>query len=59
VILTPHIAGSTLEALANIGLEVAEKLVRYSDTGSTIGAVNLLKIGTSGQLLQTALFAYS
>ena len=44
VILTPHIAGSTLEALANIGLEVAEKLVRYSDTGSTIGAVNFVVI---------------
>jgi D-3-phosphoglycerate dehydrogenase len=44
VILTPHIAGSTLEALANIGLEVAEKMVRYSDTGSTIGAVNFVEI---------------
>jgi D-3-phosphoglycerate dehydrogenase / 2-oxoglutarate reductase len=44
VILTPHIAGSTLEALANIGTEVAEKLVRYSDTGSTIGAVNFVEI---------------
>jgi D-3-phosphoglycerate dehydrogenase len=40
VILTPHIGGSTIEAQANIGLEVAEKLVKYSDTGSTIGAVN-------------------
>jgi len=38
VILTPHIGGNTLEAQANIGLEVAEKLVKYSDTGSTIGA---------------------
>jgi D-3-phosphoglycerate dehydrogenase / 2-oxoglutarate reductase len=44
VILTPHIAGNTLEAQANIGLEVAEKLVRYSDTGSTIGAVNFVGI---------------
>ena len=44
VILTPHIAGSTMEALANIGTEVAEKLVRYSDTGSTIGAVNFVEI---------------
>ncbi len=40
VILTPHIAGSTLEAQANIGSEVAEKLVRYSDNGSTLSAVN-------------------
>jgi D-3-phosphoglycerate dehydrogenase len=44
VILTPHIAGSTLEAQANIGLEVTEKLVKYSDTGSTIGAVNFVEI---------------
>jgi D-3-phosphoglycerate dehydrogenase / 2-oxoglutarate reductase len=44
VILTPHIGGSTLEAQANIGLEVAEKLVKYSDTGSTIGAVNFVEI---------------
>jgi len=44
VILTPHIAGSTMEALANIGTEVAEKLVRYSDTGYTIGAVNFVEI---------------
>jgi D-3-phosphoglycerate dehydrogenase len=43
-ILTPHIGGSTLEAQANIGFEVAEKLVKYSDTGSTIGAVNFVEI---------------
>ena len=40
VILTPHIGGSTMEAQANIGLEVAEKLVRYSDTGTTTSSVN-------------------
>ena len=40
VILTPHIGGSTLEAQANIGIEVAEKLVRYSDTGTTTSSVN-------------------
>lgn len=44
VILTPHIGGSTVEAQANIGLEVAEKLIKYSDTGSTIGAVNFPEI---------------
>ncbi|MFH0843676.1 MAG: phosphoglycerate dehydrogenase [Bacteroidota bacterium] len=44
VILTPHIGGSTREAQANIGTEVAEKLVKYSDTGSTIGAVNFVGI---------------
>ncbi len=40
VILTPHIGGSTEEAQARIGEEVAAKLVDYSDTGSTVGAVN-------------------
>lgn len=40
VILTPHIGGSTQEAQANIGLEVAEKFVRYSDMGDTVTAVN-------------------
>ena len=44
VILTPHIGGSTLEAQANIGTEVAEKLVRYSDNGSTLSAVNFPQV---------------
>ncbi|MBS0959636.1 MULTISPECIES: phosphoglycerate dehydrogenase [Acetobacter] len=40
VILTPHIGGSTAEAQERIGVEVARKLVEYSDVGSTFGAVN-------------------
>src|SRR5690349_6176449 len=40
VILTPHVGGSTEEAQERIGAEVARKLVEYSDTGSTVGAVN-------------------
>jgi D-3-phosphoglycerate dehydrogenase / 2-oxoglutarate reductase len=44
VILSPHVGGSTLEAQENIGIEVAEKLVNYSDTGSTIGATNFVQI---------------
>ena len=44
VILTPHIGGSTEEAQANIGGEVAEKLVKYSDNGSTLGAVNFPEV---------------
>lgn len=44
VILTPHIGGSTREAQEKIGMEVAEKLIRYSDNGSTIGAVNFPQI---------------
>jgi D-3-phosphoglycerate dehydrogenase len=44
VILTPHIGGSTLEAQENIGFEVAAKLVRYSDNGSTLSAVNFPEV---------------
>ena len=40
VILTPHVGGSTQEAQQNIGIEVAGKLVKYSDNGSTLSAVN-------------------
>lgn len=44
VILTPHIGGSTHEAQASIGVEVADKLVKYSDNGSTLSAVNFVGI---------------
>src|SRR4029453_19351753 len=44
VIMTPHIAGSTIEAQANIGTEVSEKLIRYSDNGSTLSAVNFPEV---------------
>jgi D-3-phosphoglycerate dehydrogenase len=44
VILTPHVGGSTEEAQAGIGAEVAEKLIKYSDNGSTIGAVNFVEV---------------
>ena len=40
VILTPHIGGSTIEAQANIGFEVAEKLIKYSDNGTSTSSVN-------------------
>lgn len=40
VLLTPHIGGSTQESQENIGREVAEKLVRYVQAGTTKGAVN-------------------
>jgi D-3-phosphoglycerate dehydrogenase len=33
-----------LEAQANIGLEVAEKFARYSDTGTTLSAVNFPEV---------------
>ncbi len=44
VILTPHVGGSTLEAQDNIGIEVAAKLVRYSDNGSTLSSVNFPEV---------------
>lgn len=44
VILTPHVGGSTEEAQENIGGEVAEKLIRYSDNGTTIGSVNFPQV---------------
>jgi D-3-phosphoglycerate dehydrogenase len=44
VLLTPHIGGSTAEAQENIGLEVAGKLIRYSNNGSTVGAVNFPEV---------------
>lgn len=40
VLLTPHIGGSTQESQENIGREVAEKLVRFLQAGTTKGAVN-------------------
>lgn len=44
VILTPHIGGSTQEAQENIGSEVASKLAKYSDNGSTLSAVNFPEV---------------
>ncbi|CDS54868.1 D-3-phosphoglycerate dehydrogenase [Polaromonas sp. CG9_12] len=44
VILTPHVGGSTMEAQANIGIEVAEKLVKYSDNGTSTSSVNFPEV---------------
>lgn len=44
VFLTPHIGGSTMEAQENIGLEVAEKLARYSDNGTSTSSVNFPEV---------------
>jgi D-3-phosphoglycerate dehydrogenase len=43
-ILTPHVWGSTQEAQENIGIEVAEKLVKYSDNGTTTSSVNFPEV---------------
>ncbi|MDR9498112.1 MAG: phosphoglycerate dehydrogenase [Hydrogenovibrio sp.] len=50
VILTPHIGGSTLEAQKNIGEEVASKLVKYSDTGTTVMAKNFPEVSLPEQV---------
>ena len=45
VILTPHIGGSTIEAQEAIGLDVAEKLIAFTDTGSSIGSLTVPDMG--------------
>ncbi len=47
VILTPHIGGSTKEAQENIGLDAAEKLVKFAKFGVTAGAVNFPQLSVS------------
>ncbi|MEM1330697.1 MAG: phosphoglycerate dehydrogenase [Planctomycetota bacterium] len=49
VILTPHIGGSTVEAQRAIAEDVTTKLVRYVDTGSTTGSVNIPEVELPGQ----------
>lgn len=44
VILTPHIGGSTQEAQENIAIEVADKMIKYSNNGSTMSAVNFPQV---------------
>lgn len=48
-ILTPHIGGSTMEAQENIGIEVANKFIKYSDNGTTIGSVNFPEVALPSQ----------
>ena len=44
VILTPHIGGSTEEAQAAIGREVASSLIRFVNRGTSTGAVNFPQV---------------
>ncbi len=44
VVLTPHIGGSTGEAQASIGREVATSLIRYVNSGASTGAVNFPQV---------------
>lgn len=43
-VLTPHIGGSTQEAQLNIANEVTDKLLKYSNNGSTSSAVNFPQV---------------
>lgn len=43
-ILTPHVGGSTMEAQEKIGEEVAQKLIKFSDNGSTLSSVNFPEV---------------
>ncbi|MFM7016943.1 MAG: phosphoglycerate dehydrogenase [Bacteroidota bacterium] len=43
-ILTPHIGGSTVEAQEAIGIDVAEKLINYSKSGSSLGSLTIPEI---------------
>ena len=49
VILTPHVGGSTVEAQANIGLEVAEKFIQFANNGNSTSAVNFPEIAMPQQ----------
>jgi D-3-phosphoglycerate dehydrogenase len=49
VILTPHIAGSTVEAQSQIGTFVAERIIEYINTGSTTLSVSLPAIQLTAQ----------
>ncbi len=44
VILSPHVGGSTVEAQENIGEEVAQKMVKYSDNGTSLSSVNFPEV---------------
>lgn len=50
VILTPHIGGSTVEAQAAIGREVATSLLKFLDQGATTGAVNFPNVELGGSV---------
>ncbi|KAL3425618.1 d-3-phosphoglycerate dehydrogenase 1 [Phlyctema vagabunda] len=52
IILTPHIGGSTEEAQRAIGLEVSEALIRYVNSGITLGVVNLPEINLRSLTLE-------
>lgn len=44
VIMTPHIGGNTQEAQENIGVHVADKMVKFSDLGDTSTSYNFPQV---------------
>ena len=54
MILTPHIGGSTAEAQAAIGREVATALIKFVNTGATTGAVNFPAVEAPERAARTA-----
>ncbi len=44
MILTPHVGGSTIEAQEAISLDIANKLTRFLNLGTTTGAVNVPEV---------------
>ena len=44
VILSPHVGGSTEEAQYNIGIDAASKIIRYIETGSSLGSQSIPEI---------------
>ena len=44
VVLSPHVGGSTEEAQESIGREVTSALIKFVNSGATIGSVNFPKI---------------
>jgi D-3-phosphoglycerate dehydrogenase / 2-oxoglutarate reductase len=54
VILTPHIGGSTEEAQEAIAVDVAEKLVKFVNVGTTTTSVNVPQVELPEQALQHA-----
>ncbi len=51
VILTPHVGGSTVEAQQAISMDVAHKLTRFINAGTTTGAVNVPEVDLPEQSL--------
>ena len=49
VVCTPHLGASTLEAQANVAVQVAEQIIAYLRDGTIINAVNIPAV--SGELL--------